>query len=815
MKKKYVKTAFFLLLLSVTLCFAEPSVSQLKLWRFIKADVPMGSSTANWAEVIVPHTWNNEDGHNGGSYYRGPGCYQMDLKIKEADRGQRFFLRFEAVGTESEVFLNQKSVGSHLGGYSAFVMEITNQVKGGGVFDLRVRANNAFRRDVAPLSGDFTISGGMHRKAELIVKNPISFSQLNYGSPGVLIYQDRVSAAQADMRVKVLIDNGDSLGKSITTRISLTDHEGKAVAEKSFETAVPAGEVLEVEKTLNVLSPHLWHGIKDPYLYHLKVELFVGKIRVDEYVERVGFRYYHIDAERGFYLNGEPYPLRGVNIHQDRAVVGAAVSDEQILEDFKYIKEIGANCLRLAHYPHSTLSYEQCDELGLLAWAEIPLVNSINHDPGFAPNARQQLLEMIRQHGNHSSIFTWSISNEIFQTKTDDPFALLTELNEIAKKEDPTRTTILATNHRRGDLCNLTDRFAINNYPGWYNKNVYSLLETLKNYNETGKNRGVAVSEYGAGGAPTHQDQTLEYVVPNGKWHPEQWQAFLHEKQYMDITHAPECWGSFVWAMFDFSSDTRKEGAMLGVNDKGLMTHDRQIKKDAFYFYKANWSHDPVLHLTSKRHLVRNNPETLIKVYSNADVVNLSVNGKSFENRTPDGFKIALWEKVELQVGKNQIVVTAGGLHDEITWDYDPAADSSNSLRREAEGEMVEGLYRASDAEKGSNPKFAFDGDVNTRWASSKNEAWLAQELETPSRIEEVSVLWHQGAKRSYRFKIETSMDGNVWRPVYSGTSLKTGDFETYQLKQPDEARYVRVLCSGSDVNAWSSIHEMRLKLEI
>lgn len=674
---KKIVSVFGLLLFPL---FVDAAVEErpLETWRFIRNDAAVDADPAEWERVSVPHTWNAADGHDGGSYYRGPGWYQKDLEVKPMVPGQRVFLRFDAVGTVADVFVDQQRVGGHLGGYTAFTIEITDRVEGGGTFDLRVRADNSHRPDVAPLSGDFTVFGGMHRKADVVVARPVCLSLLDHGSPGVRLYQDHVDRERADLRVKWRIDNGDSRDRDIQTVLTLTDADGGVVATETLETAVPAGEVAEQEQTLSLDDPHLWHGIEDPYLYRLGVELFDGETLIDRYTKRVGFRFYRVDAEKGFFLNGKPYRLRGVNMHQDRAGVGAAVTDAHIREDFKYIEEIGANALRLAHYPHSSLSYELSDELGLLVWAELPLVNGVTHHPGFAPNARNQLLDLIRQHGNHGSIFTWSVSNEIYQGETEEPIPLLRELNELAKAEDPTRPTVLATNRTREDLCTITDLLAFNSYPGWYTGNPAGMRGALRRYNRAGNRRGVGVSEYGAGGAPEHQSQRLKRVGTTGDWHPEQWQAYLHQRQYRAIVDTPFCWGSFVWAMFDFSSDDRDEGARPGVNDKGLMTHDRSIKKDAFYFYKANWAETPVLRLTSKRHRVRGRATTQVKVYGNRGEVTLTVNGERIGTETPDELHIARWDGVVLREGENRIEVAASAegaeLRDEAVWVYDPEA---------------------------------------------------------------------------------------------------------------------------------------------
>lgn len=800
--------------LSATTGLAGSKNIPLEIWNFIKADVAVDHSPAAWDRVTVPHTWNAVDGHDGGSYYRGAGWYQRILKMDDLPAGTRTFLRFQAVGTVADVYVDSQKVAHHTGGYTAFATEITPFVKQGVFHDLRVRADNTNRGEFAPLSGDFTVQGGMHRPAELLIKNSVCISPLDHASPGVALFQEEVSQQRADLRVRVLVDNGTRRSQDIQVEISILDANGNDVAKTRRQTTVAAGTVQPDESVLTVNTPHLWAGVKDPYLYTVKVVLYVGETAVDQYTKKVGFRFVHIDPETGFYLNGESYPLHGVNLHFDRASVGSALTKEQIEEDYDRVMEIGANTVRLAHYPHADYSYELCDRIGLLVWAEIPLVNGIKNTSAFHASSRNQLLDMVKQLGNHCSIFCWSISNEIFQSKTDDPFDLLTELNELCKKTDPTRYTTLASNHAREDLNTITDLFAMNNYPGWYNSHPFAMKGEIGRFNKSGGNRGLGVSEYGAGGAIEHQDQALERVRHSGPWHPEQWQAYIHEQHYRGIVESPECWGSYVWTMFDFSSDYRHEGARLGMNDKGLMTHDHKTRKDVFYFYKANWSPFPMVHLTSKRHLIRNQPGTLVKVYSNGEEVELFVNGKSAGVIKPNDLKIAQWESIALREGDNEIVVKASVqgdiLTDQVTWIYDPSALSAAEISARS-SVVTEGLCSASSAEAGNGPANVFDGNSRTRWAGRGEGVWIARDLDEPRNIQGLSILWFRGAARSYRFKIEVSTDGNTWRPAYSGASKKTGGAEKYLFETPDEARHIRVICYGSDESKWSSIQEIKI----
>jgi beta-galactosidase len=668
---------------SIAIHAAEPLAGG---WRFTTGDPPdaLKAGTGSWREVTIPHTWNAADAADGGGheppgdpgYYRGPAWYARDLKADPAWKDQRVFLRFGAVSSVAEVFLNGRPMAEHKGPATAFAFEITGALKPGGANDLRVRADNTLRPDVPPLSGDFPVFGGIYRTVETIVKPNVCISPLDHASSGVRVFQREVSKASATIEVVTTLDNGRDAEATVDVEVRILD--GKTVAARAVERGVkvPARGVSRTTATLKIDHPHLWHGRRDPHLHQVAVRVLDGGKETDRVVQPLGLRFYQVDPEKGFVLNGEPYMLRGVCRHQDRAGKGWAVSNADLKEDLDLILEMGARAVRLAHYPHTEEFYRLCDEAGLLVWTEIPVVDKISDDPGFAPNAKQQLVEMIRQLGNHPSVFAWGISNELFHRPTPDGMPLMRELHQLAKSEDPTRPTTIAVNKKREDLCTVTDLVGFNGYPGWYGGGPSGMKGWLTDYQKLGGNRGVSVSEYGAGASIKQHEQNPKQPQPGGKWHPEEWQAVVHEENWRCIREADYCWGSFIWNMFDFASEWRNEGDAPGMNDKGLVTYDRQTRKDAFYFYKANWSDEPVLHLTSKRHTTRKQADTPVKVYSNAPEVTLTLNGARIGTAKTDGLRIARWESVKLQPGGNRIEVRAERdgkiLSDQAEWVLEP-----------------------------------------------------------------------------------------------------------------------------------------------
>ncbi|MGD0551059.1 MAG: glycoside hydrolase family 2 TIM barrel-domain containing protein [Sedimentisphaerales bacterium] len=635
-------------------------------WKFIRADVNNAETIAfddsKWSEITLPHTWNDKDTLGGGKYYRGPGWYRIKLAIPETAKDKRVFIHFEAASLVADVYFNGVHLGQHRGGFTAFCYELTPYIKKGGPNILAVRVDNSSFEDVPPLGGDFNIHGGIYRSVWLIVKNPVCITPLDYASPGIYIKQTKVTKEEAIVDVLAKISNGLDKQAIIKSRVTILDANSATVAKAEELAQVEPGQTKSVNNQVRIANPHLWNGRKDPYLYQAKVELLCDGNVVDEIggtLGAIGLRYFSVDANKGFFLNGESYPLRGVDRHQDRIGKGWAISYADQDEDANLIMEIGATCVRLAHYPHSNYFLSLCDKTGLVVWAEIPLVNQVYNTPAFAENAKQQLTELIRQRYDHPSIFFWSLYNELGNSgKCDDPRPLLTELQSIAKQEDSTRLTTAASNdpsNKWPGVRKIADLIAWNTYPGWYYGSPPQMNQLIDKYKRDANDKPLGISEYGAGANIKQHEQNMKKgPTPGGKWHPEEWQTIVHEENYAAIEARPYIWGSFVWVMFDFGSAGRNEGDTHGINDKGLVTADRKTRKDAFYFYKAKWSAEPVVYIASRRHTERTDPNTMVKVYSNCDSVELKVNGQTMGSQTGKSC-VFKWFDIQLKPGLNTI----------------------------------------------------------------------------------------------------------------------------------------------------------------
>ncbi|MGI5990393.1 MAG: glycoside hydrolase family 2 protein [Lachnospiraceae bacterium] len=553
--------------------------------------------------VSLPHTWNGEDGQDGGDdYYRGTCRYTRRCRFQKPADGSRLFLEFPAVAMSAEVFWNGKKIASHDGGYSLFRADITDLVSGDD--ELTVQADNGRNDRVYPQYADFTFYGGLYRGVNLLTVPENHFDVSYFGSEGLKITPE-VQGRDARVHLEAYAQKGEVTFQVAGQEVTAPVRGGKA------------------EAFVTIPDVHLWNGKEDPYLYLCTARLSGG----DCVSARFGCRTVAIDPDKGFLLNGKPYPLRGVSRHQDRPGKGSALSAADHEEDIRLILETGANAVRLAHYQHAQAFYDLCDETGLIVWAEIPYISC--HMANGRANTLQQMTELIAQNYNHPSIAVWGLSNEITSVPAADPDGLLENhraLNDLVHQMDPTRPTAIANVfmlETDNPLLTIPDANTYNLYFGWYLGDLQQNDQFFDEYHAKFPDRCIGLSEYGADANPAlHSD------APHSGDYSEEYQCIYHEHMLQMISGRPYLWCTFLWNMFDFAADGRSEGGKCGQNQKGIVTFDRKTKKDAFYLYKAWWSDEPFVHLCGRRFADRTGERTQIKVYSNQPEVSLFVDDK-------------------------------------------------------------------------------------------------------------------------------------------------------------------------------------------
>ncbi len=627
-------------------------------WLFSKTCSTVPGSmpdNAGWETIEMPHTWNAIDGHDGSQYDRGAYWYVTEFDTPHQPvQGGKVYVEVGAASLVCEVWVNGKLAGKHSGGYSAFRIDVTDVCVPNDRNVLAILCDNTYSDKIYPQRADFTFYGGLYRGVRLISVAASHFTQDMLGGSGIFV--DAVPCnGGAEVKVRAHLTN---IGGKQTVGLQIKDADSNVVAE--------AWAFAEDETRLKVFLPdaRLWQGVEDPYLYTAHVQLVSYNEVVDEVSTSFGVRTFSVDKERGFILNGEPYSLRGVCRHQDRLYKGNALTREEHFEDAQIIADMGANCIRLAHYQQSHDIYDACDKLGLVVWAEIPYFVS-SWDADAHAIAVNEIKEMCVQNYNHSSICFWGLSNEILMGGNDHPTLLKChkDLSDAVRSIDTTRLTVIA--HEYGTpwdhkLHDSSDVQGWNHYFGWYRGPMTELEEWLEEYHGKYPDRPVSISEYGCDAILTYHSEN-----PAKMDYTEEYQALIHEHACEAFSTRPWVWGTFVWNMFDFGSSFRREGGTSGRNNKGLVTMDRKIKKDAYYVYKAWFSKESFVHLAGKRFFAKPGTQTEIRVYSNLPEVSLYVDGKL--HQTVKGSHVFVFSNVSLSPDGSFLTVKAGDHTDSAT----------------------------------------------------------------------------------------------------------------------------------------------------
>lgn len=632
---------------------------------------------AGWQEVTLPHTWNADDMQKKVSaFYEGVGYYRKKCIFPESMKGKRLFLRFEGVGSCAEVYVNGYLTGTHKGAYSAFVCEIGSQVKFGEENEIIVKADNTARPDVIPVNHVlFGVYGGIYRPVWLVITEPCGIVVNDCASSGVYITQKNVSKQSAEVNVKVKVDNATLAPVPLVLENVIYDGSGKLVKKHNQAFELTSQGVQSYSSQFKLSNPHLWQGREDPYLYKVVSRLLQNGRVLDEVVQPLGLRKYEVVAGKGFFLNGKKYPMYGVTRHQDWWGLGSALTNKEHDFDLAQIMDIGATTVRFAHYQQSDYIYSRCDTLGLVIWAEIPFVNRVTGQEW--DNAHQQMRELVRQSFNHPSIYVWGIHNEVYHPHGYTA-ALTQSVHDLCKLEDPDRYTVSVNGYGNvGHPVNQNaDIQGMNRYFGWYERKIQDIKPWIEKMEKEYPWQRLMLTEYGADANIAHQTEILGDALNwTSPFYPETFQTKTHEYQWSVIAQHPYITASYLWNMFDFAVPTSKRGSVDARNMKGMMTFDRKIKKDSYFWYKANWSKEPVLYMTQRRNVLRERKETSVTVYSNIGTPKVYLNDRELSGIRKGYTDVHyVFDKVLLNDGKNVLraVVTWQGREyvDEMEWEY-------------------------------------------------------------------------------------------------------------------------------------------------
>lgn len=595
---------------------------------------------SDWETVNLPHTWNDKDViDEQRGYRRGISWYRKKLLVPSEGQNKKITLRFDGVGSKATVYLNGRPLKTHLGAYTAFTVDITDVCKVGQENTLAVKVDNSasLGEILPPVSGDFSVFGGIYRRVFLQLTEKIHFVTEPYASVPVKIQTPEVSASEASINLLAHLENEFTDTKNVQVVISLCDEENRIVKEKCLEMKLHPGKEYPLSVSFGKIeNPHLWSP-DTPYLYTLKVVVRDAKNRdiYQEVITPFGFRWFSVD-KTGFYLNGKYIKLRGAARHQDYAGIGTAIPVEMNRNDMKLLKDMGANFVRISHYPQDAEVYRACDELGLIAWSEICIVNEVKKNAEFARNCKEMLKEMIYQNYNHPSVLMWGAMNELWDYHPE-AMALAHELETLKKEIDPYRLSCVAFHaftwekpytQSSKEMFGISDINAVNVYESWYqgdSTTIAPMFDKFCNYSEM---KPRFLSEFGAG-----SDGRIHSYAPRTFDFTPEFQLDFNRRYINEMEKRPDYVGYSIWNLIDFQVDGRGD-SKPNLNQKGVLTADRQ-KKEIYYYYQARWSEKPMIHIAgadwTQRVEVCDNRvnKRTISVFSNQEKVELVHNGKS------------------------------------------------------------------------------------------------------------------------------------------------------------------------------------------
>lgn len=669
----------WIILILICVVFSFDAFSQSKIinsgWQFSEDKIV-------WQTINIPHTWNDKDAFDDISgYRRGLGYYKKQIFISSEEKNKVHYIKFNAVNQEATVLINGRKVGNHKGGYTAFSFDITSYLNYETYNLIEVEVDNSHNLDVPPLDADFTFYGGIYRDVELISVPIQHFSLNDFSSDGFYVHYNDINEEKGNIDVDVVLTNKDKKKSKLNLKIKLLNAKDEIV--ETFSKTIKLNALSSEKITIDfpeVINPKLWSP-ENPYLYHLELTISNkdGTI-LDSKTANVGFRWASADPNKGFFLNGKPIKLIGVNRHQDYQGYGNAVPLKLQEKDIHLIKKMGANVIRFAHYPHRRELYDLCDELGLLVWTEIPVVNLVTNSDAFFNTAQKMQEEHLKQYYNHPSVVMFGYMNEIFlrlqfdkkmaQEERDklkqDTYRLTEKLEKLTRQIAPNHITVMALHYNEiyndTKLADIPMLIGWNLYFGWYYETIEDLGKFLDDQHRRYPNRSIMISEYGPGAddrISTQQPVTYDYS--------QEYQIKLHKSYYEDVQERNFVTGMTAWNFADFGSEFRGE-SLPHVNQKGLVNYNREPKEIYHWYQSVLLNNVPIVHIANyqKRITLINETAQEISVFSNQKAGKLFLNEEFVKNIT---FQSGVAkEKLEFTEGINTVKVTTANAEDEASF---------------------------------------------------------------------------------------------------------------------------------------------------
>lgn len=642
--------------------------------------------------VSIPHCYNAVDGQDGSKMFRGVTTYERDLEVTGEDLKSTVILEVGAASISSRVFVNDKLCHELRCGFSMFRVDITGLLTI-GCNKIRIEVSNAVDNTIYPAMADFSFYGGIYRDVDIIIDDDLHFEEIGKGLDGIYV-NPKVCGDEGELCADVFIKRESGYTGNATCMLKVTDREsGEEVVCTSAEAK---GSHTNLTAAISKVS--LWDGVNGPFLYDAVFELYDESGNLcDRRTIPVGFRTIEYSPEKGLLLNGKPYKLHGVAKHQDFGGLGNAITEKEMQTDLALILEMGANSVRCSHYQHCDRWYELCDEAGLLVWAEIPVISSVPQKAEADENAMEHLELLIDQVRNHTCVYCYGVQNEVCMvSKNEYTFNLVDRLSKKARELDESRLIAQANECGTEDdspILNSTDILGYNLYYGWYYGQIEDLQPRLDSIHSANPDKPLILTEYGV-------DTNVRFhsTEPKANDYSEEYQLLFSENAINAVEERSFMAGGYVWNMFDFGSAGRAEGGEKGKNQKGLVTIDRKIKKDAYYLYKAHWSKEKFIYIAGRRYVNRPGDMTNITVISNVKELSLKVNGTDIDKRPVEG-AMTVFKDVAIKPGENEIVVYSKELSDQITVNSVKEPDPSYICEKKTDSDNAINWFEGLDPE--------------------------------------------------------------------------------------------------------------------
>lgn len=522
------------------------------LWDFSPCQ---GEKSGNTYRVATPCCWEN---HPEFGSYRGEGLYTTTFNV-----GGNIRLEFKGVSHTAAVYLDGEEIASHYNAYTAFSAIVKNLKV--GEHKLTIKADNRFsEKSALHIPNDYMSYGGVSRPVVLEELKDVYIKNI-YVTP-------YMSEGKWNVNVRVTVENISEGDKSVDVIA-----ETAGIAYRWQGENIPANEERELTAELTFEDVDVWEP-GSPKLYTVSAEILSDGIKMDDLIDRMGFREVAVEGKR-ILLNGKPLKIKGLCRHEDHPQFGCAMPYSAMAADLEIIRHLGANSVRTSHYPNDEVFLDLCDEYGILVWEENHargLSEENMRNPNFERQAEEVIREMIPLHYNHPSIYIWGILNEC-ASDTEYGKECYKKQLDLIKSLDTSRPHSFASCKFKTDICfGLPDVVSYNIYPLWYHDTpVEEYLDDLYQWvqKETeGAGKPFLITEIGAGGIYGYRNNYAS------KW-TEDYQATALKKQVSAVLDYEDCCGVYIWQFCDIRiSEEWFGGRPRTMNNKGIVDEFRRRK---------------------------------------------------------------------------------------------------------------------------------------------------------------------------------------------------------------------------------------------